>query len=224
MRALIAIGGELKDKTWILKDIEADAYQYYIAADSGISHFFDLGIRCDYLIGDMDSVDPEHLSKLDPSVERLQLPVEKDWTDTEYAIHFALEKGASDIVLLGSFAKTRPDHLLANYMLISTCKENAVNCRFRLTDGLSMVEALQGPLSMQFDLEHLPQQDYIVSLIPISDSVEGVSYEGLAYPLERATLERGASRSISNYVLDRQVGFSISVDAGLALLFLTPED
>lgn len=224
MRALIAIGGELKDREWVRNSIEADAFSLYIAADSGISHFLDLGSRCDYIIGDMDSVDSELLAKLNPAIQRIQLSVDKDWSDTEYAIHFALERGANDIVLLGSFAKSRPDHLLANYMLISKCKEKAVDCRFRLTDGLSMVEALHGPLSKQFHFDNLPELDYIVSLIPISESVKGVSYEGLAYPLDHEGLERGASRSISNYALDRQAGFHISMDYGSALLFLTPED
>ena len=225
MRALIAIGGSVKHHDWIRSEITGAGFDLLIAADSGAVHLLDLGLRPDYLIGDLDSISDELKMGIEKNaVEIVRLPVDKDWTDTEYSIRFAIEKGADDIVLLGSFSLARPDHLLANILRLAGLKKELPACRIRLTDGLTLAEAMVGPQVETFSLATLPRVPYIVSLFPISETVDGVTYEGLAYPLTLAELTRGASRSISNFPIRDDLSFTVSIEAGTAVAVFTPEE
>ena len=88
-----------------------------IAVDSGLERVRVLGLKPDLIIGDMDSVEPE-LLQLHPNTTQLRHPADKNETDTELAIHYALDAGASEIVLLGAVGD-RLDHTLANVLLLA---------------------------------------------------------------------------------------------------------
>lgn len=225
MRALIAIGGELRDHSWIQTALRDSTVDLILAADSGARHLINLGLIPHFLIGDMDSIDSKSQDFLaDYDIQEIKLPVDKDWSDTEFAINKAIEMGVDDIILLGSFAVDRPDHLLANQMMLSYFKTSYPSLRIQLSDGLTVVEAITGPSVQEFNFNGLPDRPYIVSLVPISDIVEAVSYDGLIYPLKDVTLYRGMSRSISNRPIDKAGGFTISLMQGTALLILTPDE
>ena len=89
-----------------------------IAADGGYLTLTKLGIRCDVLIGDMDS-----LKKIPDGVEILRHRVEKDETDMHLAYLEGRRRGYSEFMLYGGVGG-RPDHTFANYCLLSYIKEN----------------------------------------------------------------------------------------------------
>ena len=74
---------------------------FVIAVDGGVSRLRRQGIRPDFLLGDFDSLAPEDADIVakyremgDPSF--LQLPVEKDDTDTMAAAKLGIEKGYTE--------------------------------------------------------------------------------------------------------------------------------
>ncbi len=225
MRALIGIGGSLKDSKWIKAEVSGEGFDLIIAADSGAAHILDLDLVPGMFLGDMDSVSKEtsaHLREL--GVETYIYEVRKDGSDTELAVCAAIEKGAGEIVLLGSFGQGRPDHLLANVLMLEGMIRQYPKIRIILTDGLSFVQAIRGPFCGTFTFRNMPEVPYVVSLLPISRKICGVTYKGLSFALDQADLERGTSRAISNYAVDREAGFSISLMEGSALVVMTPEE
>ena len=86
-----------------------DDSDYVIAADAGFLRCREAGLIPDIVLGDFDSLGemPEH-----PNV--LQLPVEKDDTDTMFAIKTALGKGYRRFYIYGGLGGSRPDHTVAN--------------------------------------------------------------------------------------------------------------
>lgn len=225
MRALIGIGGTLKDRNWIRTELNSPGFDLIVAADSGADHLLELGLVPDVFLGDMDSVSNSAKQQLrDLDIDIIEYNIRKDGSDTELAIEEAVGRGADQIVLLGSFSLARPDHLMANIMMLEGLKRQHADLAVCLTDGLTFVTALMGPIQAEFSFLNMPDIPYVVSLLPISREVTGLSYEGLGYDLTEATLERGTSRGISNYAIDRNLGFSISLNAGSAVLFLTPEE
>jgi thiamine pyrophosphokinase len=82
------------------------------AADSGLAAAEAAGLRPDWVLGDMDSL--EDLSRLDayPRERVLRYAAEKDHTDTELALRLLREKGCGEIWLIGG-GGGRLDHLLA---------------------------------------------------------------------------------------------------------------
>ena len=88
---------------------EPDDSDYIIAADAGYKYCRQYNLIPDLVLGDFDSLGdmPEH-----PNV--IQLPVEKDDTDTGYAIKLGLEKGYRSFYIYGGLGGARPDHSVAN--------------------------------------------------------------------------------------------------------------
>ena len=112
-KCVIFAGAEMNS----ISDISIDSDTFIICADGGYRHMKTLGLRADILIGDMDSVGEE----TEPD-NVLRYPVRKDFTDGEIAVNYALEKGFSEIVMVG-FVGTRMDHTLTNIFLLKKIKE-----------------------------------------------------------------------------------------------------
>ena len=86
-----------------------------IAADGGYETLSRLGIRCDLLLGDMDSLK----AGIDRSenLERLLFPIEKDETDTHLAYLEGVRRGYRDFRIYGGVGG-REDHTFANLSLL----------------------------------------------------------------------------------------------------------
>ena len=91
-----------------LREIPDDS-DYVIAADAGYEYCRKNNIIPDLVLGDFDSLGaaPKH-----PNV--MQLPVEKDDTDTVFAIKTGLEKGYRHFYIYGGLGGKRSDHTIAN--------------------------------------------------------------------------------------------------------------
>ena len=69
---------------------------FVIAADAGLKHCTEAWVAPDLILGDFDS-----LGEAPEGGDVLQLPVEKDDTDTIYAMRVGLERGYTDFVVYG---------------------------------------------------------------------------------------------------------------------------
>lgn len=225
MRTLIGIGGSVRDLNWIQAELRKQPFDFILAADSGAEHLLKMDLVPDKLLGDMDSLEPTVRDKLEAAAVEIQsFDVRKDDSDTEIAVMEAIQLASDQIVLLGSFSQKRPDHLMANLLLLTKVKSEHPHVDIVLTDGLTFVRALQGPCKQTFSFENYPDLPYVVSLFSISGQVRGITYEGLSFPLTKETLFRGSSRAISNYARDPSAGFEIEIEDGSALIYVTPEE
>jgi thiamine pyrophosphokinase len=192
-----------------------------IAADGGARLANPLGLRIDRWIGDGDSLDPVELAAL----RKAGVPVEllrqdKDESDTELAVLAAAE-GASDITILGALGGLRVDHTIANLGLLA--HRQLVGHDVRLLDDRSRVSLLQavganadGPVTRELE----GRVGDLVSLLPMGDLVEGVTTDGLRYPLEDDRLVAGPARGLSNVRLSRRA--RVSIWSGRLLIIETP--
>ena len=104
MRALLVLGGN---------EIQFESYakqsDMIICADSGADHAVRQNIKPDAILGDMDSISTATLEKFkSEGVKVITYPAEKDKTDGEISVDYALERGASDITLVWRGRKPRP--------------------------------------------------------------------------------------------------------------------
>ena len=113
-RACICGNGELHDID--RAKILASGADLLIAADGGARYIAAMGLKPHVILGDMDSI-KEDLFIEDPDIRRITFPRDKDRSDTELAVEWALEQGAGSILLLGGWGG-RPDHTLANTALM----------------------------------------------------------------------------------------------------------
>jgi thiamine pyrophosphokinase len=123
----------------------------------------------------------------------------KDQTDTELALGIAREHGATEVVVAAPFGG-RVDHAVAHIFLLFLARKMGIGMRLvdadteaRLVEGRTVLDGAAGDL---------------VSLIPLSARVEGITTFGLRYPLAGARLVRGTTRGISNVIVKTPAGLA----------------
>lgn len=212
MKVVVVASGELAhgDAGWL------DAADVVIAADGGADSLDAIGRAPDRLIGDLDSIDPALVQRLEAAgttVERHR--PDKDASDAELAVHAALAAGASEIVLLGAFGGDRIDHGLANVLLLAD--PTLAGADIRAISGRSRVRAVAGGRRLELDGE----VGDLVTLLPVGGDAEGVTTEGLRWSLDGATLRIGRSRGLSNVI--EATPASVRLGSGTLLVVETSE-
>lgn len=199
MNAIVAGSGDMESVELLQK--AAENSQLLICADGGARHFQKAGIIPDVLLGDLDSIDPELFNDyLKSGVKIVKFPAQKDYTDMELALDYAVEQGASRIFILGA-AGTRLDHTLSNLQLLHKLLDAGV-------DGIIINDNNEIHLTQdRIDLEK--KEGFKVSLVPATGTVEGVTTSGLAYPLTDFTMKMGTGIGISNEFISETAGVRI---------------
>ncbi len=168
-----------------------------IAADKGYLWAQDNKIECDHVLGDFDSLGsiPEHKMLT-------VLPVEKDDTDTAYAVKCALSAGAERIFMLGGLGG-RLDHTLANIQLLSyIANRNAVG--FLVSDREMLCVA------RSCEVQLFGKSGQAVSVFSLSNVSSGVSEQGLKYRLENADIKSEFPIGISNEMVSDVARISVT--------------
>lgn len=195
-RALIVAGGSM-DTAFGGNYIEKNRFDLTIAADAGMQFFYEAGILPDHIIGDFDSVNRETLRyfKAQKDIGLTQLVPEKDDTDTEAAVRFAMTEGCGEIHILGATG-SRIDHMLGNIGLLGIGLEE--NTEILLADPQNRVRMIKDRLVIP---KHEQYGNY-VSLLPVTAEVRGVTLLGMKYPLRDFTMHRYRSLGISNEITE----------------------
>jgi len=187
MRAFIYTGGEVFPEN-ITEHPKGD--DICIAADSGFHNAKKCGDRVDILVGDLDSIGSY---KLDKKTELLQVPAEKDVTDTQLAVETAIERGARELVIIGGFGG-RADHMLSNLAILEDLSARGIYAM--MLDGQNRARFLRSTSTL------IPRSGYkYVSILAVDPVVKGVSVEGCKYPLKKARLTRNFQYAVSNEVV-----------------------
>jgi thiamine pyrophosphokinase len=210
MRIVIVAGGELDPG-----DADRlDGADLVIAADGGASALDALGRRPDRLVGDLDSVDPALVVRLEgDGVPVDRYPRDKDASDTELALAAAIAAGATELVLLGAIGGARLDHELANLLLVAD--PDHASRDLRAVRGGTTVRAVHGGRH----LELVGTAGDLVTLLPLGEGAHGVTTGGLRWALSDATLTLGGSRGLSNVVDSAPA--SVSLERGTLLVVET---
>jgi len=207
---LVASGDPLPvDAGWL------DEAGLVVAADGGAAWLASIGRRPDALVGDLDSVEPDLVRRLEADgvvVERH--PIEKDSSDCELALAYGLRQGADRIVLLGAIGGDRLDHELANMLLLAG-SSSAPDHELRIVRGSTSLRGLHPgqPLTIE------ARPGSLVSLLPVGGDADGVVTSGLRYPLRDERLPMGSTRGLSNVVI--AVPASVQLRAGTLLVIET---
>lgn len=208
MRCIIVLNGKIKDYS-AFEGVAREG-DFIICADGGLRHAKKLGLKPHLIMGDFDSFNIDDV----PDGKVLRFPIEKDKTDGEIAVEYALDKGFEEILLIGALGG-RTDHLLANVLLLEAIEKAGkkaciMDCSERIyciNAGIYKFEAKKGD---------------IISIIPISESVEGISLLGFYYPLESCDIKRGSTHGISN-IFEESTG-SIEIKKGTVIVVVSGRD
>lgn len=178
MKIVIFAGAQIADYQFCQSYLEGA--EKIICCDAGMRHAKALGLDPDYIVGDFDSTDAETFAYYQAkNIPVRQFPARKNETDMELGILLALELGATELVLFGGIGD-RFDHTLANaHYLLSLLKKGV---RARLVNEKNCVEVIDRHLTLHGKVGDL------VSTLPLSMEVRGITLKGFSYPLTDATL------------------------------------
>ena len=171
-----------------------------ICADGGQDVAYNLGIEPDVVIGDFDSSESqtEHRFKC----EYLSHPVEKDFTDAEACLHYAMDNGCTNIVFYGGMGG-RFDHTLgALTLLIQGSKSFA---RVRLVDGRNIVEVIRNT-SVTL---HKNSNYSKFGIMPLYEEAHGVSIKGAKYSVSNIDMFNDRTLGIGNEIVDESAVISV---------------
>ena len=180
-----------------------------IAADGGGRHCLEAGCAPQVIIGDLDSIAQSELQELvSLGTEVLTHPVRKNETDLELAIGYAMKKGVKEIIILSALGG-RWDHTLGNIMLLASTRFEPA--RIRIIDHNQEIDLIRAG-----DIHVITgNPGDIVSLIPVHNTVVGVTTSGLEYKLNGNALVFGATLSLSNTLNSKQA--TVAIEEGLLI-------
>lgn len=200
MKCIIIASGEIKDYSLHRTYIEKE--DCIICADGGGRHALAMGISPDYLMGDFDSLDQqllEQLAALERPPELIKFPTDKDKSDSQLAVEFALTLEPDSIIVMGGTG-SRLDHTLANITLLAMYPDKDIRIVNDNNELFLATEKAKVPGN--------PGEE--ISILPITPVVKGVTTRGLKWPLFNHTIEMGDSLGVSNVILDDTAEFSLT--------------
>ena len=173
-----------------------------LAADGGLQHLEQMGLRPNGIIGDFDS-----LGYVPEGAE--VFPVEKDDTDAMLAAKKGLELGFRAFLFYGSLDGPRLDHTVANFQTLQYLADRGATGYLIGRDYLVTV-LKDGSVSFPADCTG------ILSVFCLGADAEGVTVRGAKYELESGTLTAGFPLGVSNHFVGNEV--TVSVNRGSLLL------
>jgi thiamine pyrophosphokinase len=187
-----------------------------VAADGGAFALERWKILPHLVVGDMDSLGDAGVARFArQGIGVARFPSAKDESDLELAVAHAIAAGATEIVLLGALGGERLDHETANLLLLADPGYDGV--RLEARRGAMRVRALRG----KGTLDLAAPVGALVTLLPVNGDAEGVTTEGLRYPLRDEALRFGSARGLSNEVAAMPA--RVTVHKGSLLIFETAQ-
>ncbi|MDM5316578.1 thiamine diphosphokinase [Fictibacillus sp. b24] len=182
----------------------------WVGVDRGTLYLIEKHIIPNYAFGDFDSVtDIEKRKILQTQININQYRPEKDATDMEIALEWALKQNPEEILLFGA-SGGRLDHELMNIQLLYKSRHNSAS--IKLIDIKNEI-SLHMPGSYKIDHD---EKYHYISFLSQTDEVKGITLEGFKYPLRHAVLNAGSSLCISNELVNKSGTYSF--DSGIILM------
>ncbi len=219
---------------------------FVVCADGGCQASAAAGIVPQLVIGDFDSCIQPDADQLPSVCEVIQLPREKDDTDTMYCVRTCIDRGYGEFVLLG-MTGGRCDHTYANFCVLLYLAQRG--CSAVMKDAYTEIRAAvegsvlyfdptgkllsgdQGTFaresdSVPEDKENSGRREDMsgvkFSVFPFGCEECEVTLRGFQYELERGVLRSEFPLGISNEFTSGKA--EVYVHRGSALLMVTREN
>jgi thiamine pyrophosphokinase len=164
-----------------------------VCCDGSTQSLLLAGLQPDAIVGDLDSLNDELISRF---ADRIFLDENQDTNDLTKAVTWCSETGLKDIVIVGGTGK-REDHTIGNISLLA---EYAIDMNVKMVTDTGVLR----PYLKSSEIPSFPGQQ--VSIFSIDPETEVTSY-GLRYPLN--------STKITNWwfaTLNESLGDSFSLE------------
>ena len=189
----ILVAGGMVEPAFVRRVFEeAEPPVMLLGVDRGTVKILDAGLIPSCAVGDFDSVSEEEwerIRSLKIHVEKL-IP-EKDDTDTEHALRYALNERPRRILCLGCTG-TRLDQTLSSIGLLKQAADEGIEAF--ILDENNRVRVVRGSCT----LHKKDAFGKYVSVLPYGDRLEHLYMKGFKYPAEDLNTDFSVSLTVSN--------------------------
>ena len=189
-----------------------------VAADSGMEWFMrNREFIPDLAVGDFDSLSEEGKKYMESlnGLKIIRLKPEKDDSDTQSAMNYAIQNGAKKIMVLG-VTGNRVDHLMANFGLLVLAKKQETEVI--LADQYNYMKLVSdGEI-----IKKSEQFGKYVSFFPLGGDVTGLTLEGFKYSLDNYHLTTADSGlTVSNEIVSEKA--KVTYRSGTLLMIMAQD-
>jgi thiamine pyrophosphokinase len=178
----------------------------WVGIDRGVFYLLKAGFMPAAAFGDFDSVSEAEMAEIEKVVTDLKkFKPEKDETDMELALNWALEQEPESITIFGATGG-RLDHLMANIQLLVKPLQQGSELHIEMIDAKNIL-FVKKPGS--YTVSKLDEYKYI-SFLPITPAVSGMTLKNFKYPLNDCHIPMGSTLCISNELIRGHGTFSFS--------------
>jgi thiamine pyrophosphokinase len=203
------VGAGPKNKT-PFRTLQKNENEIWIGVDRGAGYLLSEGIIPEAIFGDFDSISQAHLEELKEKIEHVfTFPPEKDDTDLELALKWALEQGPNKI-MIHCVTGGRLDHEFGS--INTLVKYLNPHTEIFIVDEVNQISVLN---EGSYLFEKSNEYKYI-SFFSIGNEVKDLTLEGFKYPLTNYTLKIGSSLCVSNEIIGKCS--AISFASGIVLV------
>ena len=212
-------GGRTPAKDWLTQLVQqsekGSTDRPILAIDRGVNICHALKLPPVHLIGDGDSASSKAWTWAEECGTHVHaFPPEKDFTDTELALHIAAEYFARPLVILTGAFGGRLDHLMSTAAVAAHADIPCV-----LADERETLFYLHAGESLTVTCDTPPRA---ISLLPFTEECAGVTTRGLYWELQDACITNCASLAISNVLAHENTKntFTVSIKSGVLGVYL----
>ena len=191
-KCIILANGQPPSKN-VFNFLRRHDYHTLICADGGANSAAKLDLTPDFIIGDLDSINPVVYDYFYDKCRVIQFKRQND-TDVEKCIKFAIKNKFDEVMLLGATGD-RLDHSFCNMGIVLKYFEKIV---IKIIHQRSILSAYSGSVT----LKTFPKES--ISIYGI-DSKTRITSVGLKYQLMNISLQFGKKESTSNIALRNEV-------------------
>ncbi|MFC7784414.1 thiamine diphosphokinase [Rossellomorea sp. GCM10028870] len=184
----------------------SDGEANWIGVDRGVYTLLEQNIEPNVAFGDFDSVNEKEWELIQEKVKEVnRFKPEKDETDLELALNWAIDQNPDKINIFGATGG-RLDHFMGNLQLLMTPRLLNTDIEVEIIDVQNRLYIAKPG---EHSVEKSPELQYI-SFVSVTESVEGITLTGFKYPLENRNISRGSTLCISNELIQSSGTFSFS--------------
>lgn len=215
-RAVIVSGGTIQEE-FVSTKLKEYEYDVLIGVDRGVEFLYRNRIKPNYIVGDFDSLSEEIVQfyQEDTDVCIRKFNPEKDFSDTEIAVHQAIELECEEMILLGATGN-RIDHVLANIQVLAIPHKKGIHAE--MIDENNRIYLIEH----EAILEKSKMYGKYFSVFPLDRCIEKFSIIGAKYPLYNHRLCPYDSLCVSNQAKEEQV--KITFSEGIVILIEAKEE
>jgi len=178
-----------------------------MAVDGGLNFFIRSGERPNVIVGDFDSLRRDPV-KLFPRAKVLRFPPDKDKTDTQLAVEYAVAQGADSIDIVQPFLG-EADHFAGNLMLLAALvnRKSKRRIRFRVLNPAYEIVFLNCGTRIITG-----RRGETVSVVPLTATIR-LTCSGTWYKARRLLVRRGETVGLRNQMIASRATVSVEGQA-----------